>query len=383
MIDKEIGELRRRFRPDKSNVTRILGCYVNHSGEIISQFNQSVAMMQEDEAEKFLSIFKKTLTGTIGKQLTDITFTTDQVANGGEHKLLSRVRTSAIEDEEAVDELFQKIIQSVHFEDNYAILLAYDSYDVPYRGKDGGSMDDASGTMFTYLVCSVCPVKMSKPALSYQNEEKEFHNRKVDYTLSPPEVGFLFPAFDDRATNLYNALYYCKNLMDPQETFVDAIFKTEPPMAAGLQKEAFEDILQDALGDECQFEVLQSVHQQFSNMVLEHKANKEPTPLCLTKQEVAYVLENSGISEEHMTAFEEAYDQEFGEDTSLFPRNVIDTNKFAINTPDVSIKVSPERQDLLETRIIDGVPYILVKAAEGIEVNGVNVHISEKSEVIF
>ena len=167
MNEREISEIRRRFRPDYSNISQVRGCYVSDKGEILTQFSQSVNLMLEDEKEKILAVLKKVLSGTLGKNLTDIVFPTKQVVDGQEHKLLMKLRDSNLEDGDAVEAFYEKVIQSVHFDTNYLILLTCDAYDVPYRGKDGGGFADGSDQVFRYILCSVCPVKLSKSALSF------------------------------------------------------------------------------------------------------------------------------------------------------------------------------------------------------------------------
>ena len=152
----------------------------------------------------------------------DVTFTTQQVVDSEEHRLLMALKNSALNDEEAVQAFYQKVIQSLTIDGHYMILLAFDTYDVPYRTKDGETQEEAASEVYSYLVCSVCPVKMTKPALSYFARDNLLHNRSVDWVLSPPEVGFLFPAFDDRAANLYNALYYSRNLAENHEELAEA-----------------------------------------------------------------------------------------------------------------------------------------------------------------
>ena len=159
MNEKEIAELRRRFRPEKTSITHIRGCCVNENREIVSQFDQSLALLSQEESEKFLSLLRKTLSGGIGKNLVDITFTTQQVADSPEHRLLMALRSSALKDEQAVQTFFQQVIGSLSLEGNYLILLARDAYDVPYRSRDGERQDDASAEVFSYLLCAVCPVK--------------------------------------------------------------------------------------------------------------------------------------------------------------------------------------------------------------------------------
>ena len=51
---------------------------------------------------------------------------------------------------------------------------------------------------------------------------------------------------------------------------------------------------------------------------------------------------------------------------------------FEVKTPDVSIKVAPDRSDLIETRVIGGIKYILINAEENVEVNGVSIRIGDK-----
>ena len=376
MNEKEIGELRRRIRPEKSSITHVRGCYVNEQREIISQFDQSLGMMTQEETEKFLALLRKTLSGTVGKNLVDLTFDTQQVASGEEHKLLMSLRSSELQDEEAVQALFQHCISTLELAGNYLILLAYDTYDVPYRSRDGHRQDDAGSEVFSYVLCSVCPVKPTKPALSYHVQENEFREMQRDDLVSPPEVGFLFPAFDERSTNLYNALYYTKNAAVSQEAFVNAVFGTPTPMPADTQKETFQMVLGEALEEECSFEVVQSLHEQLCGLIQEHKDNRETEPLTISKETVRNVLDGCGISQEHAQIFVEQFNLAFGEETDLSPQNLVDPKRLEVKTPNVVIHVNADRGDLIKTEIINGCKYILIRADEGVEVNGVNIHIT-------
>ncbi len=376
MNEKEVAELRRRFKPEKSNITHIRGCYVNEQRQIISQFNQSLGMMTQEESEKFLGILKRTLSGGLGKNLLELTFSNQQVIDSEEHKLLMALRDSSLKDEEAVEAFFQKAIQSVDLEGNYLILLAHDTYDVPYRGKDGEVQQDASDQVYSYILCCVCPVKLTKPALSYSVDANEFHNRAADWLVAPPELGFLFPAFDDRSANLYSALYYSRSVTEHQQAFVGAVFHCPLPLPAAEQKEIFQTILAETLADDCSYTLVQAVHDQFCDLIDEHAESREEEPLALSKQEVKQVLAACGIDDSHVATFEEKYDAEFGADVVLSPRNLVDYKQLELRTPDVTIYVNPERGDLVETRIIEGVKYILIRADENVEVNGVNIHIN-------
>ena len=377
MNEREIGEIRRRTRRDRSNMTSIYGCYVNGQKEIVSSFRQSVGMMPENEAEKYFSVLKRAMSGTIGKNLIDISFRTAQVADSEEHKFLMDLRKTALQDDELRMELYRKIIDAVSFEESYLILVGCDSYDVPFKSKDGETQNDASSETYTYLLCAVCPVKQTKENLRYVAEEKAFHDGGIAQVVCAPEYGFLFPAFDDRTTNIYNALFYAHNAKSNNQALVDALFRVEAPKPAAEQKKSFEALLTTALAKECKMEVVQAVHEQISQCIELHKESKTPETLMISKEQVKTALKSSGVSDAHVAKFSVEYDEVFGFEAQLHPKNIIDNKRFEIKTPDVSIKVNPERSDLIETRIIEGVKYILICADENVEVNGVNIHFEE------
>ncbi len=377
MNEKEVAELRRRLRADKSNITRIRGCYVNEKQEIISQFNEPIAAMTSEDAEKFISLFRKLLTGALGRSLLDISFRTQQVVDSDEHRLLMRLRDSHVEDENAVQAFFSRVIQSLDLEGNSLILLTSDTYDVYYKGKDDIAQEDNSTEQFRHILCAVCPVKETKPALQYNNRESRFHLQGVGQSVGAPEFGFLFPAFDDRSTNIYNALYYTHSTEENHADFVDAIFRTDVPMSAGTQRETFRTLLSDTLAEECSLEVVQEVQDKLTQMIEVHKESREPEPLTVSRRGLCAMLSASGVSEEKVEQFDERFDAEFGVNAAVNPLNLMDTKRLEIKLPDVIIQVNPERSELLETRIINGVRCIVIRAGEGVEVNGVPIRISD------
>ena len=377
MNDKEIGEIRRHLRRDRSNITKIYGCFVNDNKEIITEFSQSTGIMPENEGDKYFALFKRVLSGSIGKNLIDITFKTAQVAGSPEHQMLMDLRKTALKDDELRLQFYQKIIDSVNIEGNYLILLGCDSYDVPFKGKDDISSPDSSEETYTYLICAICPVKQTKANLHYVPQEKLFHDGAMNQPVSAPALGFLFPAFDNRATNIYNALYYTHDVKTSQDALIESLFNTPVPMPAYEQKKCFEALLTTALGEECSLDVVQTVHDQLCQRIELHKEAKVPEPLMIAKADVKEALASCGVSEEHLAKFSVDYDETFGFEADLHPKNIIDNKRFEIKTPDVSIKVDPTRSDLIETRIIGGVKYIMICADENVEVNGVSIHIDQ------
>ena len=378
---KEVGEIRRRVRRDRSNMTAIYGCYVNGAKEIVSEFKQSTGIMPENEAEKYFGLLKRSLSGNIGKNLIDISFKTAQVANSPEHKFLMDLRKSELKDENLRAELYTKIIQSVSFDEGFLILVGCDSYDVPFKSSDDETQSDASNETYTYLLCAVCPVKQTKPNLRYVAEDKEFHDGGIAQVPAAPEAGFLFPAFDNRATNIYNALFYTHSSKENYEELANALFNVQVPQPAAEQKKSFEALLGASLKDECSLEVVQTVHEQLCQSIEMHKESKVAEPLLISKEQVKQSLSECGVSDKNIAKFSVEYDEVFGFEAQLHPKNIINNRRFEIKTPDVSIQVAPERTDLIETRIIDGVKYILICADDNVEVNGVPITIEDKETV--
>ena len=377
MNSKEVGELRRRLAPDKNAITHIYGCFVNGSGEIVADIQESMGTITQQDAEEYLGLLKKTLSGSLGRNLIDIVFSTEQVMDSEEHRLLSALRGSALRDAEARTAFYQKIIGNVDMDGaNYLILLAHDTYDVPRRGGDGETQADASDEVFSYILCCVCPVRDGKQGLGYFSQENEFHSYLSSQTVAPPELGFLFPAFDDRTANIYNALFYTRRPDNLHSGFIDAVFHTEPPLSATEQREGFETALADALEDACSADVVQAVHEQLCTRIQLHKESRDPEPLTVTAGEVGQVLADCGVEEPRVQAFCEKCDEQFGQGAALSPENLIDSKHFQLKTGDAVINVSPESSYLVQTRVIDGRKYILIPADEGVEINGLAVGIT-------
>ncbi len=374
MRDKEIAEIRKRFKPDTHNISHIVGCYVDSSGQIVSTFKNSITLMPEEEKEKLLATLRKTLTGAKGKNLIDIEFATQQVVSSEEHGLLMRIKDSKLNDEESTGALFEKIAASHSSEQAYVIILALDVYDVPYKSSDAmGDGDFESSDVFTYLVCSICPVKVTKPALGFSLAESDFYNSSTDPIVCAPVLGFMFPAFDDRQSNIYSALYFSKDITGRNEPFITAVFNTQMPMPPQVQQDKFIDVIESSLGDACNYELLQSVHAKAREIVELNKEMKEEDPVLMSKKVLEEVLYDCSVPKESIDYFSKNYDEQFGESVELVPKNVVDTAKFAVTTPDITVNVSADRTDLMDTKIIDGVKYLMIRLDDTVLVNGVRI----------
>lgn len=377
MNQKELREIRKRFTLDKDSISHVYGCYVNAAKDIVARMDMSMGLMEQEEAELYLKLLKKSISGTLGKNLLDIEFSTKQVEDSDEHRLLQALRQSHLRDEDMRELFYKRVIESLDFgDDSYVILLASDSYDIPFKGRDDELWEEGSNEVFDYIICCICPVKDARASLRYFAEEQNFRGASSGHVLGNPELGFMFPSFDDRSTNIYNALYYSRGLVDIHHEFIDGIFHIEKsPMSAGAQQHAFTDVLCESLGDDCSLDVVKAVHGQIRQQLLVHKESKDPEVPELFVEDLDDVLKHSGVPEEKVEVFNEACRKEFGDQSILNPINVMESKKFEMKTPEVKITVDPEYTYLITTQEIDSSQYLLIPAGEGVTVNGIDISV--------
>lgn len=371
MIKQEINEIKKLFSPKKCSINRICGCYVDGEKNKKATFSQAFLALPEEEMYKYFEIFKKCLSGSLGKNLLTLEFPLATESQGGTQESLLRLRNSQLKDDSFLDAFYDRIIENYEYVGNYLILLIYDVYDVPGKTKDDLEMEDASDEVYEYVLTCICPVNLSKPGLSYNALENNFQNRVRDWVVDLPEMGFLFPAFNDRSADIHSTLYYTKDAENLKDGFVEQLLGCPLPLSAGGQKETFQTLIQETLGETCDIEVVKNIHDKLTEMVEEHK--EEPTPLILDKNEVKSLLANSGVANECLDTFEDHYQETAGEDTPIYVSNVFNTRAFEVKTPDVVIKVKPERTDLIETRNINGRECLVIPLDGNVEVNGISV----------
>ena len=371
MIKQEITELKKLLTQNNCSLTRICGCYVDGEKNKKAEFRQAFLALPEEEMFKYFEILRKCYSGTLGKNMLNLEFPLMAEEQGGPHDLLLRLRDSKLKDDILLDTFYDKVIETYEYVGNYLILVVHDVYDVPGKTRDGIEMEDASDEIYEYILACICPVNLSKPGLSYDADENAFHNRIRDWVVDLPDTAFLFPAFNDRSSDLHSMLYYTKNAEELKEGFVEQMFGCPLPLTAGSQKETFQTLVEETLGETCDVEMVKTIHEKLAEMVEEHK--EEPEPLVLDKNEVKTLFANSGVANEKLDAFDKHFDETAGEKATLLVDNVINTRTFEVKTPDVVVKVKPERTDLVETQIINGRKCLVIALDGSVEVNGIVV----------
>ncbi len=378
MIKQEITELKKLLTQNNCSLTRICGCYVDGEKNKKAEFRQAFLALPEEEMFKYFEILRKCYSGSLGKNMLNLEFPLEAEVQGGPHDLLLKLRDSKLKDEVLLDAFYDKVIETYEYVGNYLILVVHDVYDVPGKTSDGIEMVDASDEIYEYILACICPVNLSKPGLSYDADENAFHNRIRDWVVDLPQTAFLFPAFNDRSSDLHSMLYYTKNSEELKEEFVEQMFGCPLPMSAGYQKETFQTLVEETLGETCDVEMVKAIHEKLTEMAEEHK--EEPEPLVLDKNEVKTLFANSGVANEKLEGFDRHFDETAGEKATLMVDNVINNRTFEVKTPDVVVKVKPDRTDLVETQIINGRKCLVIALDGSVEVNGIVVRQSNVVE---
>ena len=310
MNKKEVTEIKKLFTKERCCLNRLCGCYVDADKNKVVQFKEAFLSLPEEEIYKYLDIFRKSLSGTLGKNLLNMEFPLEQEMGDGTQKSLLALRDSELKDDVMLDAFYDRMIETYYHPENYLILLVHGSYDIPMKTSDGMEMDDASDYIYNFVLCCLCPVTLSKAGLCYNAETNSIEDRIRDWMVDLPEQGFLFPAFQDRNTDIHRLLYYSKNANELCPDITEQLLGCVQPIPAGQQKESFQAIIEDTLGEECVYDVVRNIHENLNEMIEEQKENGEP--LELDKMQVRKLLERSGAPEENLEQFRKEINEKSG-----------------------------------------------------------------------
>lgn len=371
MNKKEILEIRKQFTPVNCAITRICGCYVDHEKEKKMESREAFLSLPEEEAFKYFDIFRKTLSGTLGKNMLNLEFPLDAEMPGGAQEFLLKLRDSKLQDDVLLEEFYDRVIATYDYAENYYIILIHAMYDIPGKSSDDIEMFDASDEVYEYFLMSICPVSLSKAGLCYNAEDNRIVDQIRSWIVNMPDKGFLFPAFNDRGTDLHSMLYYTKKSSELQPEMIELLLGAKMPMSADTQKETFRQLIEVTLGEDVDYETVRNIHETLNDLITEHK--DDPEPLALDAAEIKKVFEQSGVEAEKMENFDRKFEETAGEKATLLATNITETQKFNIETPNIIIKANPDRADLVETRMIDGRQCLVIPVDDHVEVNGINV----------
>ena len=414
MNKKEIMEIKRRFKKDSCTFTRMCGCYVNAEKNKVVNFGQTFLNLEEEEFYKYLEIAKKVLSGNVGNNLLTLDIPLEEEAAGGRQQFLMGLRESRLKNDDLMDRFYDMVIDSYDYAGNYLILVFHDAYDVMTKTTDNNKLDE-SEEVYEYLLCAICPVSLSKPGLGYRADENRIGPRIRDWVVGVPDTGFVFPAFNDRSTDIHSLLFYTRDTKEPHSEFMENGLGCGTKRTATEQKNLFSHIVKHALGDndEDSNEVLLDLQQKMSDYIEEQALFvDEETGVILEGDELAKLMEDTGISDDAASSIKEAYTENFSDQlpevAHLIDAKSLEANARireeeelraqveelkqqvamhqttsanededaddSIKTYDVILRVKPEKVPQIKSQIIDGQKCLVIPMDENehAAVNGVN-----------
>ena len=391
MTKKEINEIKSLFDTIQDcGISRLAGCYVDGDGNKVKTFNDSFLNLPEEEMYKYLEIFRKTLSGTPGKNLLDMSF-----VNSGEENsdslntsygkgMLQKIRKSELKDEAVLEDFYDKVIETYNYVGNYLILLIHQTYDIPGMTTDGIEMDDSSDEIYSYILCSICPMKLTKPGLGFDDDLGEIHTLRQIFAVELPDNGFLFPAFNDRSTDDNEVLYSSRKTDKLQENFIEKVLDVTATLPAKQQKEGFTEFVSDVLGEESNIETVLSIQENLKETVNNKKSEAEGETIFFDKDSMRNVFEKSGVSEERLEVFDKKFDQQFEKqfenapnikvEEKLFADNVAPVRNFEVRNKNMLLRVKSKHADIIDTRVIDGKKCLVIELTDDLTVNGIPVN---------
>lgn len=369
MNKKEVLEIRKQFTPANCAITRICGCYVDHEKNKKLKTKEAFLSLPEEEAFKYFDIFRKTLSGSIGKNLLNLDYSTEKEGTETPHDLLYVMRLTKLQNDDIVEKFYDSVIENYDYNENYYIILIHGMYDIPGKASDGEEMFDASDEVYEFIMCSICPMKLSKAELSYDAQDNRIENRVRDWVVDKPDKGFLFPAFNDRSTDIHSALYYTRKSDEIHPEMIENVLGAEMITSADVEKDLFLHLIEDVLGDKCDFETVRNIHETLNDLIEDYRDS--PEPLSLGKSDIRKIFEDSGVPEECMEKFDSEFDFTFGRRKTVLASNIAETKEFTVKTPNLTIKASPDRSDMVETKVVDGRQCIVIAVDDHVTVNGI------------
>lgn len=390
---RDVLELRRRMTKKGCTIDRVCGCYVNGGKNVVLKFTERFSDLQEEEFYKYLEIAKKVLSGSLGGNILELKFQRGET--GDEHqRYLYALKKSKLENEELLDRLYEKIIESYEYAGNYLILVFHDIYDVITKTKDRKNLDESS-EVYEYMICAVCPVDFSKPGLSYREEENRIGVSDRNWIVGVPDLGFTYPAFANHGTDSSAVMYYVKTGKDSHLEFVEDVLGCVGQRTAGEEKKAFQTVVQDSFEDPQQGEsVFLKVQKHLSELTMPDPDSdeEEASPLTLTKDTMAEVMAHADLNEEAIDIIQAAFEYHFG-DMPPTAQNVVDkklveesvqrirTLELEGEVTELKEQITEKEQALTEVRKTVKEQEAALVAAGQIEVtdeNAIFVHVSHR-----
>lgn len=371
MNKKEVAEIKKLFKPETTAITSVVTALVRHTDagtKIQAMSRRALLSMDDEEMAMYLDTGKNTLGGKLEKNLLNISFPNDEANNGGCENRLYNFNKSCLTDDAENEKFIKAVADNYDTAENFMIQLMHGEYDIPVKSKNKENTGE-SEDVYSYTVCAICPLKPQKSGICLTDNADGFETIKAKLAVEKPEYGFLFPAFNDRSSDINQILFFTKKSDEIHPEFITAMTGANAPIPADAQKKIFEDIIKQ-VAEGTDFENTKNIHGDIRARIDEKRLNDEDTHI--TKADIQSII-SSNIGSIPADKFERAYKTVMAgyDDSTLALENIVDTTKFDVDVPDIKIKVKPDKTENIEQKTVDGRKCFVIPVSGNVEVNGI------------
>ncbi len=379
MNKKELAEIKKNFTDTSGLFTlnHIVTAYIDPQKNIRCKTNRMYSLIPEEEGSVLMESLSKIFRGSLGKGLLEYSFPNEEYEEDGSQKELYEAMKTKLKDETAVDKLIVRIVNNLAYEPAYTIIIGHCSYSIITKDKNDEALD-SSADEYNFIVAAICPANTNDDGLMFDSDSNTIVKKaNTELIISrEPTDGFFFPVFSDRSPDVNRVMYFTKSPKKPNISFVDDVLGCEFIMSAHGEKETFQAVLNDVVGDELNYTVITRVNEKLQEVVINSK-NETELPI-IDDRRMYNILSDSGVSDEKLEALPSVFKQKVGEGV-LTATNLVE-NKTTLATPEITVNISKNATDKVRTTVVDGRRCLLIDLDDpAICINGLTTRITGNS----
>lgn len=375
MNKKEIAEIKRSFNEGCGFFTlgNILYAYVDAEKNVKYSETKSYPLLPEDEGAVVMETLKKTLGGSLGKNLTEYAFPNESYEEGGAQYTLYNAVKNHLEDEEANKAFIDRIVDNTEYGTAYAIIAGSCTYSILVKDKNDESLDD-SDRDYNFAVTAICPVNTGDDGLFFDSEAGSISKKSNTEMIiaRAPQDGFLYPVFSDRSPDVNSVMYYTRSPKKPNLSIIEDVLDCKFEFTPDGEKERFRAVLANVCRDELDYTVITSVNDSIKDIIDQNKNETEPPVIDCGRMRT--ILSIAGISPEKLEGLEAVYQSAVG-DAALTASNLVE-NKTVLSAAEITVNIGSDATDKVRTTVIQGRKCLVIDLDDpSVKINGIETKI--------
>ena len=377
MNKKDIANIRKQFKLDNHlmNIREIFNVYVQkESAEIYHQVCQPFPLLDHEAQELFLANFKKVLTGHLDAKLFELKFRRD-VDYSTQGILFEGLRADSEDWQDNMLDIVGKIFAHAVYEFDTVVTFIRGEYRKPTKKRNQESEEGGDDEVYSneFILCSLNKTDLPKKALLFDYIEKEFKSYHVVdpiINLDSPMSGFLFPTFNDNAADVNHILYCAGKVNQPDFTFIEKVLDCEDIMTAQDDKDCFDFILKEVIGDEVDSAVISNVYEEIDRVVQENQEKENSEPPTLDHRDIERILTVSGVENVETAKVEHAFKSVVADEKHEFKASSLIPKNIKISTKVANVTINPKDLKNLKYIMYEGKRCLLLEVDEEVVVEG-------------